>query len=345
MLMLMLMLLLILRLVKLPTVKRFIRIGCPQQLRGQPKMATFRKIIGNGISLFYTCKSPLFVRERRSPVGSVGPSFHPSAHDDDAYGCLFSSLLVALGNSPKTGGSSIIQASLTANVTWGDCLFRNLTRTFYCSAFSIHHRPCSHVQWQGCTKHLPMQYLHRFEKHTRCNPYDGSDIFTVVRNPFERVLSEFYYNCLVAKQAICKPNRVNDANYMNEAIQKRLLWRFNNCASPSRRCYFANCNHDIAQSDYIYDTRTAATTNTMEEKDRPVQLVQWVLHLERIQDEFMELMRRYGLQDTVHLPKQRLNAGKNNLLTVANFTPATIEWITKVYSKDFEAFGYSKVPP
>jgi hypothetical protein len=201
-----------------------------------------------------------------------------------------------------------------------------------------------------------MQHVRRVEKHAHCNPYEGSDVFVVVRNPFERVLSEYYYNCLVSKLAKCQRKKINDASYMNEAIQKRLKWKMKSCQSSLERCYFANCNHDISQYDYVFDSTTTTTTaaaaaTRTDRREQPRRVVRWVLHLERIQDEFADLMRRYGLQDVVRLPKRRINAGdspmataaaKNNRLTVSNFTPATTEWITKVYAKDFDAFGYSK---
>jgi hypothetical protein len=229
------------------------------------------------------------------------------------------------------------------------------------------------VTWDGCTKHLPMQHIQRVEttknnvqqqQQQHCNPYAGSDVLVVVRNPFDRVLSEFYYNCLVSKLAKCQRQKIYENAYVNEAIQKRVKWRKNSCYSPSKhRCYFANCNHDIPQYDYVYDYVYDDDDDDDDKGKRRRRLVKWVLHLETLQDEFPKLLRRYGLEDVVRLPKQRVNAGDSLLtmtskstsgsaakkktnyhrrLTVANLTRETRELIALVYAKDFEAFGYSK---
>jgi hypothetical protein len=287
--------------------------------------------------------------------------------------------------------------------------------SFACSPHSVLHRPCSLTSWNPCAKHSPVQYLavpsnqqQRQQQQRRrnrgnndndavlaetnrfCNPYEGSDLFVVLRNPFDRIVSEFYYNCLKVKAWPCKKRQITNVTYMNESLQQRLQKRISisregirggggggtSCQAPKNNinkknsCYFDHCNHDIPQYDYVYDT-TADTTDTAaaaaaagEEqqqppssspKRRPRRLVQWVLHLETLSEDFPKLLRRYGLENFVTLPEERVNAGEGDRsttttsqprrLTVANLTTATIDLITQVYANDFEAFGYSKQPP
>mmetsp|Transcript_86613 Transcript_86613/g.250126 ORF Transcript_86613/g.250126 Transcript_86613/m.250126 type:complete len:260 (-) Transcript_86613:8-787(-) len=164
--------------------------------------------------------------------------------EDDRRGLAFLHI-------PKTGGSSIVAASVPHKLSWGDCMFRNYTKQFHCSEWAYLHRPCPAIASKGIhvPSHTPIQYLHL----DICNPYEGRDVFVVVRNPYDRWLSEYYYYCTKMTETQCDKTKLNDREYMNKWIQKRL--KLKQKCDPEDKCYTRHANHEIAQYDFVYDTR------------------------------------------------------------------------------------------
>lgn len=138
---------------------------------------------------------------------------------------------------PKTGGTSILRLSAGNGYTWGDCLFPSSWGKKICP----HHNftddwplhPYDTPWW-----HTPIQYL----SPNRQNPYDGFDLFAVVRNPYERAVSEYYYYCKFHKKLCFGANGDKDtADRMNTSIQrilKRVL-----LATKNDSDYFVNWGH------------------------------------------------------------------------------------------------------
>jgi hypothetical protein len=80
----------------------------------------------------------------------------------------------------------------------------------------------------------------------------------------------------------------------------------------------------LPQHLYVYDNTT--------------QMVDHVLHYERLAQEFHALMKEYQLD--IVLPEEKRNAGGFHFLSSANLTKTSITLINRVYANDFSYFGY-----
>ena len=227
---------------------------------------------------------------------------------------------------PKTGGTAIEHAAAEANVTWGVCHFwRQQT---WCPPTN-EYRPEKVTRIYGKSPwHIPPKYFFQDPTVYFHNPYENSTMFSVVRNPYERALSAYYY--------LAKPDEnIHNATAMNQWLQGRVgpLVRdlSNGDAAKPPKAYSQATEHFIPQYDFVFDGKK--------------QLVSHVLHFEFVHDGFADLMKRHGL--SIVLPRTK-EVGKgifsrNKKLEVANLTLLTLRLIELAYANDFAAFGYQKI--
>ena len=153
------------------------------------------------------------------------------------------------------------------------------------------------------------------------NPYQNKSLFAVIRNPYERLLSEFFYSCK-SLAGLCNDTT---SETMNNFIQKK-SW---SCLH-GKRC----AGHFLPQHDYVYD---------MEGN----QVIDHLLRFEHLNEDFSTLMTLYdlpiGLPGKMNARNNTGQTGASGKLTVANFTKKTIEVINKVYDRDFALMNYLKV--
>ena len=133
---------------------------------------------------------------------------------------------------------------------------------------------------------------------------DKHDWFMVVRNPYERMVSQ--YNWYVTR--LSEEIEVN--TYLHRELENYdpQFTRF--------RCHF------IAQHSYLqpqYNIR--------------------VLRYENLEREFNTLMKEYGYNIILN---KKVNVSKK-IASLADLTLETIELINRVYEKDFTTFGYEMV--
>ena len=187
----------------------------------------------------------------------------------------------------KTAGTTIENVGRIKGKYWGryDMLLKHLN-------YKTNDGPFWHIPLRYTTKH----YLKYILKHY--------NLFTVVRNPYERCVSEFY----------CRwggPNKKNvNVNQFNNIIKNKL-----------NKPHISN--HWAPQYLYIYDSDDN-------------KIVKHVLKYEKIKKQFNKLMKKYnnGI---------RLNEYYNKHLkkfTTKDLFEDTKDLIKQVYHEDFVRFKY-----
>jgi hypothetical protein len=227
---------------------------------------------------------------------------------------------------PKSGGTMLEIAAAAATTTWGYCHFE--WKVEHCLPAtrgkgavwpkSIALGP--HVETQPW--HVPPYYFERKELNLPYNPYANATLFTIVRNPFDRVMSEFFYALSITKRGS------DNAKLMNQWISRRLEKARN---ATKRKKHSHSGGHFLPQYDYVFDRSQPNETR---------RVIDHVIHFEQLHEEFPALLALYNLSQMI-LPKEKIGKFSHRKpLGVANLTRGTAQLIESVYAKDFEEFGY-----
>ena len=165
--------------------------------------------------------------------------------------------------------------------------------------------------------HTPLYYLPVSEK-------EGYDWFTVVRNPFTRVISEY---------AWCHRNIFQDSSQTDETYANKFLVKWiTNLNSPFKQpmnnlpfiLHDKGKDHFLEQYKYI-------------DYKYPIR----VLRFEALEEDFNALMKDYDNEFTLDL---KVNDIPDKPIDIINLYPETISLIQQVYARDFTTFGYSTDP-
>lgn len=218
---------------------------------------------------------------------------------------------------PKNAGSSIVEAAIQANLNWGDCLFQQEWPGRQCPhpptmPYTPPEEPSNSIPW-----HLPVFLLDE-------NPYTQFDLFVVLRNPYDRAVSEFYYRCDNFPGHCKGLDGHRAARVLNRNIQLALKTQYH--APHKSEDYVTQWSHWIPQHDFVYHRNGK-------------RLVEHALHVELLQEEFPSLMKAYNYSN-ITLPPVPVKQRHDNRMTVQNLTMETIKLIEVVYERDFEVGGY-----
>ena len=218
----------------------------------------------------------------------------------------------------KTGGSAIEKAGAAGGFRWGAC----------------HYNHASYKE-MGCPGKPDLQgktrlkdFIHESPWHVPLqnfliNHFRDDHVFTVVRNPYDRVLSSYYdrwhgFGGSHSDQAVS--GMQSDAAVMNAFVRKLLQ-------KPKDHTF------TLPQHLYVWDS------------SKNQSMVQTVLRYENLTASFNELMRMKNITNVILEEKPfnspHLEKGAKKL-TVDDFDNITLALIEKKYEKDFEMFGYEK---
>jgi len=192
----------------------------------------------------------------------------------------------------KTGGTSVEDAAIEqAGIRWGRC----------------HFIACFHIESDNPNRiasiwHKPLYYLP--------NNFYGDDaaLFVIVREPYERVISAYYY-------AGFHHHSINELN------QREML---NNWVTDKLNCSIFRPNFYPAYN-YVFDLGTHK------------EVVDYVLRFETFEEDFNYLMKEYSLNitlvhDNVH--------NKSDKLGVEDLSHESIQINNDYFYNDFATFGY-----
>ena len=186
----------------------------------------------------------------------------------------------------KTAGTSIEIEGRKQNINWG----------------------LNHKEYGFHHEYFPRKSQSLKEKY---------DWFTVIRNPYERVISEYFW--------LMKAMGVKDkktVEHFNAFIQK---WINNIKQNKVNHPAFGRLNGDHFSPQYLYI-------------DDSVKI--HILKFENIKQEFDALMKEYGLNIKLNT---HFHVENNKIFTIKDFSRETLDLINDFYAKDFEIFGYTKL--
>jgi hypothetical protein len=254
---------------------------------------------------------------------------------------------------PKTGGTVIEAVAAKGGIHWTICHFLSSSEV---AAMSMNIIQCPERDDSGYSKwkevqpfhgivwwHLPPSYFFKYAEILPANPYFGSDMFAVVRDPYERLISEYYYqqSWLVSAD---KRLLTQDVRYFNEWIKTKVkTYAHSSCQRSAKSDLFQSTNatksylsfdgHLISQYDYVFDGSVGATSVANK-------VVKHVLRFENLTEQYNELMNKYGMENLTPLPRENVRKSLPKCMGLFNLTLDNLRLIERVYHRDFEEFGY-----
>jgi len=198
----------------------------------------------------------------------------------------------------KNAGSSIVHSAAKVGINWGACHFifcEHNEPDFADPPISIWHRPLSE---------LPS------------NLYgDDAALFVVIRNPYERCISKYYYN----NQKHTDISVLNQKDHLNDWIKSTLKFKLD----MDRFVPFFYPGYN-----YVFDKYTGE------------QVVDYVLRYETLEHDFDELMKDFSL----NISLDHVNARHTRkVMGVENLSTESIQIINDYFYNDFIAFGYEMI--
>lgn len=152
------------------------------------------------------------------------------------------------------------------------------------------------------------------------NKYEGVDTFAVVRNPYTRIISEYYFWLQTVRHKQVKES--NNVENMNEWIIEAL-----DNVTESGVCSLGHC---IPSHKYIFrDGR---------------QIVKHTLKMENLKEEFRDLMKQYDLPLELDDNNDKSDSSES-ILSVSDLSPDAISKINEWARLDFEYFDYKMLDP
>ena len=249
----------------------------------------------------------------------------------------------------KTGGSAIEKIAAQHGIIWGACHYMNISEVG-CSKADLDYKAPDYQSYVKTSPwHTPPKIL-KTQYSTNQNPYTDADLFAVVRNPYDRVISEYYCPWTGFQPKFRKNTKhekdPNDPKIMNHWVKnmvKKLEKSLNDynriipVDRPKEQAKGVNEDpYDLAQKHYVNQAEYIF--------DGKEQVVKNLVYYEDLSNEFSELMLEYRL-DFKLPPKDTSGTYTNSekKLTYLDLDEESIEIINRYAKKDFEMLGYQMV--
>ncbi|KAL7461024.1 hypothetical protein ACHAXS_001461 [Conticribra weissflogii] len=271
----------------------------------------------------------------------------------------------------KTGGSAIEKAAFLHGVRWGACHFKKIAEVG-CSRPDIHYTFPGGSPW-----HLPPKFAMAFVYKNTSKPvlYHDVDLFTVVRNPYSRMVSEFHCPWIGFKpnqegsEGVQKTRDKDDPKTLNWWIKDHIR-KINNSLEKLR----AEIRENAQKSENIKDgtiflskkhetywnQNFPAYTRTLLRFKHFVNQVEYIfdmdgnvminniLHYENLSEEFNALMQSYGMNITMPSKESGgvftdTKGTTKKKLTFRDLDEECIQMINEYARSDFEKLGYVMV--
>ena len=245
----------------------------------------------------------------------------------------------------KTGGSAIEKAGAMNEIIWGACHYMEFEEVG-CTKPDL---PYISPEYQSYALtspwHTPPKLLQQYVSADQY-PYDDADLFVVVRNPYDRILSEYYCPWMGFHQKYDKdPNEPVHLNWWVKYTITKLSDQVDEFqkVDPSDRPkvqqkYVSEDprllaqKHYVNQAEYVFDGENRVVKN--------------VVHYEHLQEEFNVLMKKYGMNITIP-PKHESGVYTSDhgdkRLTFMDLNEASVKIINDYAKADFERLGYKMV--
>jgi hypothetical protein len=157
-----------------------------------------------------------------------------------------------------------------------------------------------------CYHHMPLEYLIK-NNLISYNLLDTYFVFTFVRNPYTRIISEYYH-------------RKQPTENINSFVLNKIYKNYKN--ETLEGLYF---NHLIPQWKFIYHNG--------------INYCDFIGKFENLYDDIKKLKKRCNIPVSNTLPHEKKGDYEKN---VHYFDKVSREIINFVYNKDFEYFNYNK---
>eukprot|EP00592_Proboscia_alata_P007029 CAMPEP_0194354538 /NCGR_PEP_ID=MMETSP0174-20130528/2679_1 /TAXON_ID=216777 /ORGANISM="Proboscia alata, Strain PI-D3" /LENGTH=301 /DNA_ID=CAMNT_0039123525 /DNA_START=113 /DNA_END=1018 /DNA_ORIENTATION=+ len=248
----------------------------------------------------------------------------------------------------KTGGSAIEKAGSKLDLIWGACHYMNITEVG-CMAPDI---PYSAPNYQSYALtspwHTPPKLLRKYVNESQY-PYGDADLFTVIRNPYDRIISEYYCPWLGLQDNTLKKKRQNNPAVMNAWVQN-MVTRLDKAMEAFKKIQDENAKLKIHSENVTEDIRVLAQKHFVNQVeyvyDGDNVVIKNVVHYENLSKEFTKLMEKYDIEAS--LPPKEMSGTYTDTKNVKRLTyraldAKSISVINEFAKPDFEKFGYEIV--